>query len=55
MSTNPPLRQVLQIDVINSSVQNDESGFITGLDDVPAEEMDEDVRGIADLQSVLVF
>ena len=47
-STNPPSRQVLQIDVINSSVRNDESGFITGLDDAPAEETDEDVRGMVE-------
>ena len=47
-STNPPLRQVLQIDIINSSVWNDKSGFITGLDDAPAEEMDEDVREMAE-------
>lgn len=48
LSTNPPSRQVLQIDVIGSSVRNDESGFITGLDDAPAEETDEDVRGMAE-------
>jgi hypothetical protein len=48
LSTNPPLRQVLHIDVSDSLVWNDKSSFIPGFSDLPIEKIDKDIRTMAE-------
>jgi len=48
LSANPPLRQVLQVDVCDSLVRNDESRFLTGFYDMWIEDTDEDIMAMAE-------
>jgi len=48
LSVNPPLRQVLQMDVFDPLVRNDKSSFISGFGDMQIEDVDESVTAMVE-------